>query len=168
MKLFLSLLLTVGLVGLANAFDYKVGAPRDQSGVVLQHTDYGGVSISTRSASDVGLTTATLSNGFGGPGGSGVFYGVQFASATAGSYEFVDVYDSSVTIGATNRLIARIYNVNGSTVNTVGGTNNAAASGFSGPKYPIRFNNGLIWTPGTSGTDIIMGVLFNQDVRPQK
>jgi len=151
-KLLVSLtVLALGLVGLAEAKSRTVGSPKHATGVALQTADYGGFDIST-SVTSATHSTATLhiGNSSTGPGGSGVFAGVIFSESSTGAQEYIEVFDSSVTLNASNSLIARIYNVEGST------------KGFVGPKYPIRFKNGLIWKPSVATYDIIT-VLYNQD-----
>lgn len=148
------LVLMLAGVGLALAKSRVVGSPKATTGESLQTADYGGVDVATCAFSS-NFTTATLSGL-----ASGVFHGVQFSSGNIGSYDFVDVFDGSTTLNRT--LIGRFYNVNGSSATTISGSNNAAASGFSGPKYPIRFKGGLIFKPNTATYNMI-GVLYNQD-----
>lgn len=163
-KVFLTaaVLLLAG-VGVLLAGGEMVSTPRGDA-QSLATADYGGVYVSTLafgvSGTGVQFATACISSDFNPTQNycSGVFYGVQWSSGNAGSYDFVDVYDSTSADTALSRLITRIYNVNGSTA-TAGSNNVSAASGFSGPPKPIRFSRGLIWRPSVSTYNMI-GVLY--------
>lgn len=146
-------ILTLAMVGLAEAGSRMVGSPKATTGEALHTADYGGVDIST-GAFVVGHVTATI-NGTN-LSGSGAFHGVLFSSGI--NTDFVDIYDSSATHLTTSfGHIARIYNISSSTAGV-----GSLSSGLVGLEYPIRFKRGLIWQPSNSNYNII-SVLYNQD-----
>ena len=111
---------------------------------------YGGVKYSTSDFSAI-LTTVTFSTVTA--VGDFIVYGVDFTTGACGPASFVDVFDStgahSIHNIASQRASFRWYNVNGSTDATGGDT--SVCSGFSGPKYPVRFNRGLFFRPSGAG-----------------
>lgn len=134
----------------------------------LATADYGGTMYSTNcvfpnSAAGVNFSTAVIP-GLNDRSNSvrGVFYGVMFSSGSAGSYDFVDVFDSSSSDRAkVDGAIVRLYNTNGSSTTWTSAVA-GAASGFSGPPKPIRFNKGLIIRASVATYNLIT-VLFQKD-----
>lgn len=113
--------------------------------------DYGGTKYST-SVFSSGLTTAAV--------GPSVVLGVYFSTGNQfDPAQFVDVWDS--TGGHPNFLLTqatlRVYN-NGAFstgISTMGG-------GTQGPRYPIRFNKGIIWKPNVNTYNSIMLQYWNE------
>lgn len=167
-KVFLTTAVMLAACGLAysdggSLFSVPRGGPQ-----ALATADYGGTMYSTQcvfpnSAAGVNFSTIAI-------GGStdktvyarGVFYGVMFSSGNAGSYDFVDVFDSTSSDRAKlDGPIVRLYNTNGSSTTWTSAVA-GASSGFSGPPKPIRFNKGLIVRASVATYNLIT-VLFQKD-----
>lgn len=144
-----------GLVATSEAGE-TVAVPAARQSYALATADYGGTFISTSQFS-LNMTTVTCRN-TAAQGCSGVFYGAIFSSGSP--TDFISVFDATSTAQALLQgEIARIYNINGS---TVGAGVPGIAAGFSGPPKPIRYVEGLLWRPNTNAYNII-GVQFYQD-----
>lgn len=142
-KALFSLVLILGLAGLSEAKDARVyGVPSAPDGTRLQSSEYGGVTYATSVFSSQMSTGCIVCEG--------AFMGVIFSTGAAAAYDFVDVYDATSTDKATTgTLMTRLYNVNGST------TSGIAVGGFSGPRYPIHFYNGVLVKPSVATYNVI-------------
>lgn len=150
-KFLMATAVMLSLFVLAKASDGPLyGTPRGGP-QALPSADYGGVSYSTCAfcgpLGPINFSTVAAPNQAsdgGKTGVRGVFYGILFSSGSTPAYDFVDVYDASSAVNANQvGAFARVYNVNGSSMAP-------AASGFSGPPKPIRFNRGLVIRPGSA------------------
>ena len=128
------------------------GVPIGQTGEILQSADYGGVDYSS-SAFSIQVTTVTYSTQT--VQGTYIVYGVNFSSGPCTSYDFVDVFDSTSSVPSQAGLDPkfRLYNSFGSTATATG--IGVACSGFSGPRWPVRFYRGLLWQPSSAGYNMI-------------
>lgn len=156
-KYLLALFLLGVCFSTAKAADTR-GVPVDQYGRGIHNVDYGGVNYSTSAFSAL-LSTVTFSTQT--VQGEYTFFGVEFTSGTCG-IDYVTVWDSSNAVTAHNQVDAqwRFYNVNGST--TVAEATGGTCKGYSGPRYPIRFNLGLLFQPSSAAYNRI-NVLYRKD-----
>ena len=119
--------------------------------------DYGGTKYSTgQSLSEspaVIHTTASV--------GPCVFQNVIFSSSAIGSYDFVQIWDSSSTFNLSSAASFRFFNTGGSTATV--NANTYAASGDAGPRYPIRMKKGLIWRPSVNTYNSIAVQFWKQE-----
>ena len=150
-KLLLSVLLLCGVSYLSASeipsSDVSVPAPFEYWGV-----DYATASFTAA------LTTTTLEGGTTSyHRGEFTVFGAEFSTGTCVT-EFVDVFDSTNAWAAHNGNergnIHRWYNVHQTTGN-LSGTSAAPCAGFSGPKYPVRFRNGLMFRPSVATLNFI-------------
>lgn len=167
MKVLLTAAIMLAALSLASAGDGPLVGTLRGGPQALATADYGGVYYSTSafpfSGTGVNFSTVVIpvvgldkANAV-----RGVFYGVMFSSGSAGSYDFVDVYDSTSSDRAVREgAVMRLYNINGSTNTT--NASIAAASGFSGPPKPIRFTKGLIIRANTPNYNIITSLYYKE------
>lgn len=152
MKKYLLALAFFGVcLGVARA-DSEWAAPKNQQGMPFMIPGWAGVSYAT-SAFSVNLATVTLSsNTVFGPT---TVFGVDFSSGLCGSYDYVEVFDSSSSERALNGPtgVFRWYNTAGST--NTGNSGNWACSGFSGPPMPINFTKGVFFRPSSANYNSI-------------
>lgn len=151
-KLLIVAAVTVAAMGsLAMAEQFKTPEANTQQ---IANVDYGGMKYSTVSVFTTNHTTASTTGC--------VFAGVIFSSGNAGSYDFVDVWDATSAVTTAGAPNFRFYNVNGST--GVAATNLAmSASGWSGPRYPIRLGKGLVFRPSTNAYNSIFVELWREE-----
>ena len=154
-KLLLASAVLIAFVGLVCSEMYKVPtANTDQPASVW----YGGVEYAT-SAFSSALATVTTSGG-------AVLYGVQFSTGNAADIDFVDVWDATgawnfSTDNTWQKPTIRLYNVERSS--TVGGVEITTEQGFTGPRYPIRMKNGLLFRPSRVNYQSILLLYWKQD-----
>lgn len=161
-KLILALsLLMAGLVGTVQAGSNR-GVPIDQTGQSIQTPAFVGVSYATTafpvSGTDVLTTTVTYSTQT--VAGKYSVFGVVFSSGNCGSFDRVDLFDSTNTRLSQGSPTMSLYNVNGST--NVSSGNASACAGFSGPPVPVRFTQGLLFKPSSAGYNIIT-ILYHKE-----
>lgn len=166
LKVLLATAVMLGVWTLAKAGDGPlVGTPRGGP-QALYTADYGGVWYSTFafgvSGTGVNFSTVVIPTNLDRKTTvTGVFYGVIFSSGLAGSYDFVDVFDSTSSDRATREgAIMRLYNVAGSTNTSF--ANASAASGFSGPPKPVRFFKGLLIKASVSTYNSITSLYYRE------
>jgi hypothetical protein len=158
MKKFLLIAAVIGMAALGKLMAGETRSVPSADTKQAAFIDYAGAYVSTmafpNSGAGVGYSTVCINT-------PGVLYGVNFSSGNAGAYDFVDVWDSTsadVTKGISQ--FVRLYNVAGSTAS--GTASISAASGFSGPRVPMRFSNGLIIRPNTATYNMI-NVLYYKE-----
>ena len=138
--------------------------PVSQDGNGLASYDYGGVSYATSSFSTI-LATAVI-NADNAPGEYTV-YGVLFSTGQCGSFDRVDVYDSTGAHSVHNipsqRASFSLYNVSNSTLTEQPTANiNQTCYGYQGFPSPIHFKRGLFWRPSSAGYNSIM-LLYHRE-----
>ena len=121
--------------------------PGDMTNVFMGGVDYATSSFSA----EIATVTVLFSTQTVDIRGIRTVYGVNFSTGNCGSGDYVDVWDVGSAASAVSLAIKptlRLYNVNGSTNVSTG--NASPCSGFSGPKYPLRFTQGLFWKPSVN------------------
>ena len=152
-KVFLSLVLLLGVVGLASASERVYSSPSDANGVHLQRSDYGGYDYSISTFSAQASTACVVCQG--------VFTGVNFTTSVVGAMDFVDVFDATSTDKAvlnSPAYIGRVYNTAFSTGFATTQAN--IYSGFASFGRPAHFKNGLIVKPNVATYNVITTIFW--------